>query len=192
MNMKHLLLSVVMLANFAACGSPEDSTIDPPPELITHVLLTLKDSANMQDSVVARFEDLDGPTGSAQPVITGVTLKGGHTYLGTIRFLEVRRDLTDSVIDVTNEVRELATQHQIFYTPDNSLQPAVSAEVTDKDANSMPLGLAMTIRTQAVSTTIVGKLNVVLSHYEQLGTKNGTDRSDETDVSVDFPLTISQ
>lgn len=34
-----------------------------------------------------------------------------------------------------------------------------------------------------------GTLNVVLSHYDD-APKNGTDRSDETDIDVTFPLVV--
>jgi hypothetical protein len=144
----------------------------------------------MQDSVVARFTDLDGPTGSAQPVITGVTLQAGHTYFGYITLLELRSDLTDSIINVTDEVRELNTKHQIFYTPTGDLAGKIGVELLDKDDKGLPLGLVYTIRVSQGSSGITGKLNVVLSHYEIEGTKNGTSRSDESDVDVDFPVTI--
>ncbi len=185
-----LFLAFVLSIGFLSCDSPGDANVDPPQELITHVLLTLKDSANVQDSVVASFVDIDGPSGSGQPVITGVTLKGGRTYFGSIRFLEAIADRDDTLIEVTDEVLELGTQHQVFYQPDNTLQTKLTVRVTDRDANALPLGLATIIHTQDFTSPVVGNLNVVLSHFEELGSKNGTDRSSESDVDVNFPVTI--
>lgn len=186
------IAAICLLISVASCVTPSDSTIEPPPELITHVLLTLKDSANMQDSVVARFSDLDGPTGPEQPVITGVTLKGGRTYYGSIRFLEVRQDRVDSLIEVTDEVHELSTQHQVFYLLSNNLQLVMMMKTSDIDANGLPLGLATIARTNENPSHFpqVGSVNVTLSHFEQPGSKNGKDRSDESDVDIVFPVTI--
>jgi hypothetical protein len=191
--MKNITYLVALLLTFGvlSCDSPGDATVDPPAELITDVLLVFKDSANMQDSVVARFSDPDGPTGSVQPTITGATLKGGRTYIGSLHLYEVIRDRQDSLIDVTREVRELDTQHQVFYTLEPLLQLVMTLNVTDKDANGLPLGLSTIVRTNAGGSGLAtGKVNVVLSHYEQPGTKNGIDRSDESDVDIDFPITI--
>lgn len=146
----------------------------------------------MQDSLVARFVDPDGPSGSAQPVITGVTLGEGKTYYGSIRLLQQRTGAADSVTEITTEVRELGTQHQFFYTPEPPLNSFMSVEVTDKDDNGMPLGLTFVVRTipKISGQPLEGALNVVLSHYEVKGTKNGKDRSNESDIDIDFPITL--
>jgi hypothetical protein len=190
--MKKLLATLILVFGAASCDSPGDATVDPPSELITHVLITLKDSANIQDSVVARFADPDGPTGAGQPVITGVMLNRGHTYFGSIRLLQIRTDRADSVIEITDDVRELNTQHQFFYTPKPPINNNLSVEITDKDDNGLPLGLSFVVRTvEPISgQPLEGMLNVVLSHYEVKGTKNGTTRSDESDVDIDFPITM--
>jgi hypothetical protein len=190
--MKKLSYLAVLLLTMSvlSCDSPGDATIDPPAELITDVLLTLKDSANMQDSVVARFSDPDGPTGSVVPIITGVTLKRGRTYFGSILFLEVIRDQSDSMINVTEEVRELGTQHQVFYPLRGTVVHTLTVEVLDKDDRGLPLGLETRIRTNNSGPESDGKVGVVLSHFEQVGLKNGVDRSSESDVDVEFPVTI--
>lgn len=182
-----LILAFVLSIGFLSCDSPGDANVDPPQELITHVLLTLKDSANMQDSVVASFVDIDGPSGSGQPVITGVTLLPGKTYLGVIR-LEDRSKTP--LVDITEEVREESDAHQFFFTPSSSIQPHASIEITDRDDNGLPLGLELKLRTAVTAATVSGVLNVVLSHFEEAGSKNGVDRSDESDVDIDFPVTI--
>ena len=192
-HMKNITYLAALLLTFGvlSCDSPGDATVDPPAELITDVLLTLKDSANMQDSVVARFSDPDGPTGSVQPVITGVTLQRGRTYFGSIRFLEARSDRADTVIEVTDEVRELNTQHQVFYQLIGTVVQTMTVEVLDKDDRGLPLGIETKIRTSMSGIEPTnGTLHVVLSHFEQPGTKNGTDRSDESDVDIEFPITV--
>jgi hypothetical protein len=185
-NIKYIL--VLLLAfNILSCDSPGDATVDPPPELITDVLVILKDSANMQDSVIATFSDPDGPSGSVQPTITGVTLSPGKTYIGMIRLEDRSKTPLE---DITEEIREESDAHQFFYTPSEGLQLHTSVEITDQDDNGLPLGLEFKLRTSVVAAPATGILNVVLSHFEEAGSKNGTDRSDESDIDIDFPVTI--
>jgi hypothetical protein len=181
------LAALILTLGCLSCGSPDDSNVEQPQELITHVRVTLIDSMNSQDSVVAKFSDPDGPSGSQQPVISGVTIKAGHTYFGRIQLYEVHRDLTDSLVEITDEIRELNTEHQFFYTVEGQTPNAASVEITDKDNNNLPLGLTFILRAISPANNT---LNVVLSHYGEAGQKNGTDRSGDSDIDIDFPLTI--
>jgi len=84
----------------------------------------------------------------------------------------------------------LSGEHQFFYTVggDVAVQEAVTITITDQDENSLPVGLMFTVAVADVGLG-TGTLNVVLSHYDD-APKNGTDRSDETDIDVTFPLTV--
>jgi hypothetical protein len=187
--MKNTIYLTVLMLMFCclSCGSPDDSNVEQPQELITHVRVTLIDSLNQQDSVVAKFSDPDGPSGSQQPVISGVTIKAGHIYIGRIQLYEVHTDLADSLVEITDEIRELNTEHQFFYTVEGQVPNAAVVEITDKDANNLPLGLTFVLR---ASSPANNTLNVVLSHFSEVGQKNGTDRSGDSDIDIDFPLTI--
>ncbi|MEZ4696908.1 MAG: hypothetical protein R2832_10875 [Rhodothermales bacterium] len=61
--------------------------------------------------------------------------------------------------------------------------------ITDTDENSLPVGLEFTV-TVSSGAAATGTLNVVLSHYDDV-VKNGTTRSDESDIDIDFPVTIA-
>lgn len=192
--MKHIsrLLAIFLLSvTLYACDDPSSSTPDDPPELITYVIVELVDSGNVSDTVEAMFSDPDGPSGSGQPVITGATIKHGRTYMGTIKLYQlIRSETADSIVDMSEEIREFGTQHQFFYTVGGQSPNAMWVEITDKDANNLPLGLEFKLHTQQGFGTIHEVLNVVLSHYEQAGSKNGVDPSGESDIDIDFPITI--
>jgi hypothetical protein len=189
--MKRKILPIIasMLFLFNACDDP--SVTGPGPlkeELITHVVVEFVDSANTVDTMRAEFIDMDGPAGSGAPTITGATLKLGRTYLASVKLYEVIRSSTaDSLKEITDDIRDEGDHHQFFYTlsgPDASMS---AIEITDEDANGLPLGLTFTMRNQAGSAAGQSVLNVVLSHFEDDGQKNGTARG-ESDVDIDFPI----
>lgn len=182
-----MALALTLLS--AACDNPSDSTPVLPEELLNRVVITLLDSVN-QDSRMLSFVDADGPSGSDAPLITGDTLAPGRTYYGLIDLYSLYRGTSDSLVRMTEEVREAGSSHQFFYTPDNSLKQLIEIEITDRDANNLPIGIEFTLRTSDVAMPATGMLNVVLSHFEQQGVKNGIVRSDESDIDIDFPIIV--
>lgn len=185
---KHSLkfLFIVMLSIFVvACTDNPSGTDDEgagEEELITQVNLTLTAPDNSQ--VTASWEDPDGPGGN-DPVISGLQLEAGTNYNGTIELLDTTDDPAE---DITEEVREEAEEHQFFYSVEGDASGSVMVQITDTDANGLPIGLEFTVDVaDAAGTT--GTLNVVLSHYDD-EPKDGETRSDETDVDIDIPLTI--
>ena len=173
-----LLMAVILSPVLSGCDSSEpDDDHAGEEELITRVILTLDSSGG---TVVASAEDPDGDGSGFQ--ITPIALSAGVTYEGTVELLD---DPNDE--DITAEVLAEADEHQFFYTLSSSLSNVASLEITDQDGNGLPLGLAFTIESTGPGT---GTLNVVLSHYDDQP-KNGTDRSDETDLNVTFPVTFN-
>lgn len=157
-------------------------------ELITTVTLTLTENGT-SNTVTATFRDLDGDGGAA-PTIGTLTLKAGSTYTGSIELLDESKTPAE---DITAEVEEEADAHQFFYTPQGDVAGRLTVTVTDKDANNLPLGLAFTVAVSAgpaVTGSAANSLNIVLSHFDEVA-KNGTDPSDESDVDIDVPVTIT-
>jgi hypothetical protein len=191
-SIKYFVAMLALLLGINACDNPGDSNTPDDNELITYVKVTLHDSTNMQDSVVLEFSDIDGPAGSGQPVIKGDTLKVDKTYLGKIELFRVVRPNEDSLVAVNPEIVVASTAHQFFYTPGPTIANFMHVETTDKDANNLPLGLTFVVHTsQTISgDEIQGTLNVVLSHFEDPALKNGTRRSTDSDIDIDFPVLL--
>ena len=172
-----LFTSLVLIG----CDSEEP---DPGPgeeELITTVTVTLTPQAGGQAvSFVANDPDGDG----ANFTLDDITLAANTTYTGTIT---LRDDINGE--DITEEIEEEDDEHQFWYTPGGDAAGRITVTITDMDGNSLPVGLEFTL---AVSDggAATGTLNVVLSHYDD-APKDGTTRSDESDVDITFQVTIT-
>lgn len=175
-----LFLGLIMIS----CTDNPASNIDGPgeEELITQVTLTLVDGNSSETTV--SWQDQDGPGGN-DPVVGTLQLQAGTTYTGTIELLDTTKD---PVEDITQEVREEDDEHQFFYTVGDSISDRLDIEVTDTDENGLPVGLEYSV-TVSAGDAASGSLNVVLSHYDD-APKDGTTRSDETDIDIDIPVEI--
>lgn len=179
------LLSLTLLFILPACDSTEP---DPggagEEELITRVVLTLTGGGQ---TLTATADDPDGDGVGIQT--DTITLQTGTTYTGRIAvFNDLATDAGEQ--DITAEIRAEDDEHQFFYTVGGAVavQEAVTITITDQDENGLPVGLDFTVAVADVGLG-TGTLNVVLSHYDDVP-KNGTDRSDETDIDVTFPLVV--
>lgn len=179
------LLLVTMIATglvlASACDSESPDDHSGESELITRVTVTLTPEGGGA-AVVAVAEDPDGDGANLQ--IDPINLVSNTTYSGVIGFFDGINNE-----DITAEVDEESDEHQLWYTPEGGIASRVAVTVTDTDANELPVGLAFTL-TVSDGPAATGVLNVVLSHYDEV-VKDGTTRSDETDVDVDFPVTIT-
>lgn len=182
-----LLLPVLLL-----WSCKEDNPTNPDngneQELITTVTLSLTENGT-SNVVSATFKDLDGDGGAA-PTIGTLTLNAGSTYTGKVELLDESKNPAE---DITEEVKEEAEAHQFFYTPQGALNGRLTVTVTDKDSNNLPVGLEFTVAVSAggaVTGSATNSLNVVLSHFDNTP-KNGADRSDESDIDINIPVTIT-
>jgi hypothetical protein len=186
-----LIAAAVALLAISGCkDNPADPGDDNEQELITSVTLNLTEldaAGNPTATIVSvNFKDPDGAGGVA-PTIGTLTLKAGKNYKGTIALLDESKNPAE---DITAEVKQEADAHQFFYTPKEGIAGRVTVTITDKDSRNLPLGLQYNVAVTA-GAAVSGKLNVVLSHYEPASQKNGTTRSDESDIDIDFPVNIT-
>lgn len=192
------LLSVASLSLLASCSKDEDekNATTPPPvnaqEQITTVILKGYDHDNPNDvskQFSVKWEDLDGDGGVA-PTIDSLVLDTGVEYHVHVLVL----DKTKSPVDtVSNEILREANVHQFFYTPSASLSSIISIDRLDFDNNTppLPLGMEFHLNTQTsapVALPVIGKLGVVLSHYD--GVPKVTTRSAESDIDIEIPVRL--
>jgi hypothetical protein len=175
-----MLALLSLSALYVGCDSeePEDGVGEE--ELITRVTVTL--APNVSGAAIeAVADDPDGD--GTNLTIETITLQTNTTYTGMI-------ELEDTVngADITAEVEEEAEEHQFWYTPEGGVADRLAMTITDRDANDLPVGLQFTV-TVSAGAGASGTLNVVLSHYDE-SPKTGTNRSDESDIDIDFPVTI--
>jgi hypothetical protein len=174
-----LLMGSVL--TFSACKDEKDPEPDHEHDVVTTVTLTLTPTDNSKPVVTAIWEDQDGPGGNA-PTIDELVLSANTTYTGSIAFAsEEAHGDHHHAHDLTADIREEGTAHEIFYlvTPQN----LVTFSKTDKDASGLPIGLETTATTTAAGQ---GKVRIILKH--QPGTKSSTsnENTGESDVDITF------
>ena len=176
-------MSLIGLSLLTVSCKKDDPQIPNEEELITTLIYTLI-SHDMSDTVVMRFQDLDGEGGN-NPIIMGGTLMANTMYHGDIELLnEVEGE------DITEEVKDEAEEHQFFYQVKNGLDVSVTYDDMDQDGN--PVGL----KTNLMSNTITsGTLTIILKHEPDknaAGVSNGdiTNAGGETDIEVTFDVDI--
>jgi hypothetical protein len=187
------LFAVAALSLIVVVGCKEDNPAKPPEEnpqeLITSVTMTLTelDAAGNPTATKAtvNFKDLDGSGGNA-PTIGTLTLKQGKSYNGEISLLDETKNPVDNV---TEEIENEKDVHQFFFTPEGGIVGRVTVTITDKDSKNLPVGLQYRVVVSA-GAVVSGNLNVVLSHFDA-APKDGVNRSDESDVDIDFPVNIT-
>lgn len=148
-------------------------------ELITSVLIALRDSSGVEPNKSFMYRDLDGDGGNAPSVFDTIRLLSNKTYFADLYFLDESKQPADTI---SNEVLAEADEHLVCYTPSGV---SMLIERLDKDANNLPLGLKSTWRTDATST---GTLRLVLKH--QPGNKSGSCEPGSSDIDLLFPLIV--
>ena len=92
--------------------------------------------------------------------------------------------------NITLEVEEEGDEHQFFYTFSNSI---ATVAYTDQDKNGRPIGITFNVTTTSAG---IGNLTVTLRHEPNktaagVAAGNITNAGGETDVEVDFSLTVN-
>ena len=184
---------VAVLALAASCSDSPEAPIEGAgdPENISRVTVTLTPTGG--GAALTSFRvDPDGtqlpqPVGAAQGTLA---LSKGKTYTGAIALLN---DIDPkNVVDITAEVRKEANFHRFFYTfTCAGVNVPTSSLDLDTQSPAQPVGLnfQVVVDATAASTTSCN-LHVELHHFEA-AKGNGLGTTFDTDLSIDFPVTIS-
>lgn len=176
---KQLSLLLMMSLSIVACKKDVDPIEIPvpenDPELITTIQLQFTDSSNSSNKILVQFKDPDGDGGNSPVQFDSLKLPANKTWYCETTLLN---ESVSPTINISEEVSEEANDHLFVYTPQGV---NMNIQITDKDANNLPIGLKSTWRTSNASS---GTIKVVLKH--QPGVKNGTEAPGETDVEVLF------
>lgn len=183
-NMKTMnkFLSLLIIGSvffLQSCGKDDDPVFENEEELITDVILTLTPNGGTEQ-VTLLFNDPDGEIGTTNPTIVGGTLQSGVTYTGEISLLNNSGENSE---DVTVEVKEEGEEHLFCYTPTGV---GVTITRTDNDGAGLELGIGTSW--VVGQNTGTGTVRVTLKH--QPGVKDGSCTPGDTDIEIDFPITI--
>ena len=187
----HAALGIVVLSG--ACSDNPSAPIEGAgdPENISRVAITLTPVGG-GTAVSSVRVDPDGtqlpqPVGAAQGTLA---LTKGKTYDGTVT---LANDLDPkNVVDITAEVRKESDFHRFFYSL-SCAGVTVPTSSLDLDTQSppQPVGINFQVVVAAnAPTTTSCTLHVELHHFET-DKGDGTGSTFDTDLSVDFPVTVS-
>jgi hypothetical protein len=191
---RRLAVAGVAAAFFlASCSDNPEAPIEGAgdPENIARVTVTLTPVGGGTALTSVRVDpdgtQLPQPVGAAQGTLT---LSKGKTYNGAIALLN---DIDPkNVVDITAEVRKEANFHRFFYTF-NCTGVNVPAASLDLDTQSpaQPVGLTFQVVVDATAASAANcTLHVELHHFEA-AKGDGLGSTFDTDLSLDFPVTIS-
>jgi hypothetical protein len=162
------------LALFNACKKDKGETNEE--EVITTLEVKVTETGT-NTSTTFKYDDPDGP-GGANATIEPIVLTANKTYDVTVAFLNKTKN---PVQNITDEVREEADEHRIYY----EVAPGTNVTVSnlDNDANGIPVGLSSRWATGAAAVN--GNINITLRHFANKG-KMISDPVDSPKSSTDI------
>jgi hypothetical protein len=126
--------------------------------------------------------------GAAQGTLT---LTKGRTYNGAIALLN---DLgPQNIVDITAEITEEANFHRFFYTFSCSgvTVPVSSLDLDTQSPTRYPVGLHFQVLVDAgAPSTSSCTMHIELHHFEE-DKGDGLGTVFDTDLSIDFPASVS-
>jgi hypothetical protein len=183
------LLGLIFVLN--ACKKDSKDVAQPvnpiDQELITTLTLVVSPASTPNNQQYFSYRDLDGDGGNP-PKIDTIRLLENTTYHVQLLVL----DETKSPADTTSkEILKEKDIHEFFFSKVGTFD--LTTTYLDSDDNGVPVGLNISINAGSAFTTKTNTYKVVLKHQPGLKPTSGKGNVNlgETDIEVDFPITIS-
>jgi hypothetical protein len=188
-NSKILAIALVSIFTFSSCSDDDKPTPTVENEVITTVTAVYT-PVEGGTQITLKSRDLDG-NGSNPPIVTfSGKFAQGKTYNGVVTFLN---EMVNPAEDITEEIKELALEHQVFYQKTGGINNIIYADTpSNKDLNGNPVGLESVFTTTGVAT---GTITIILKHEPNKSAPNvanGDIKNAEgtTDVEVTFDIVV--
>jgi hypothetical protein len=180
-----LVFSTVIAMTLTSCSNDDPEIINEEEVITTLEVTLIPQGGGTTVTLVSRDLDGDGP--NAPVISVSGPLQANKTYAGTAKVLNETETPAENI---TLEVEEEGDEHQFFYTFSNSI---ATVAYTDQDKNGRPIGIAFNLTTTSAG---IGNLKVTLRHEPNktaagVAAGNITNAGGETDVEVDFSLTVN-
>lgn len=184
-NFRILALVLITIISFSSCSSDDNNSPVNEEEVITTVAATFTPQGG-GTPVVLISRDLDGDGPDAPVVSVSGSFTAGRTYEGAVNFLN---ELTNPSEEITGEIEEEGTQHQIFFQHSG----IGTFTYADEDANGHPVGLSFLFT--ATTTPGAGSLTVTLRHQPNKSAEgvpggNIANAGGSTDAQVSFSVVV--
>lgn len=175
-----IVVGAVLMMTLVGCDGNDEPAVPGEPELITKLVVDLN-RTDAAGSASANAISAEGLANSVSVISTTMNLTIGASYTGVVTL--TASDNSSATMEITDEM----DYHQFFYDVlPSGLANDVSIEITDEDANGLPLGLRfnLTVTGEAAGA---GWIHIRLGHYGTV-TKDGTTPADDFDVDFALPI----
>lgn len=200
--MKSLRFVFLALISYSLVFLTGCSKDDPKPENIPEAITkaTLTFTPTTGDPVVVTATDSDGDGPNVRVLSGPINLAKNMPYTLTITLINELAATTAPEYNVTAEVEEEADEHLFFFAWTNNTfsNPTGNGNIdaradvvnyNDKDTKNLPLGLSTAWI--ASGTASSGKFRILLKHQPGLKSATSTSADGESDLDVEFDLTVN-
>jgi hypothetical protein len=188
--MKNIFKIILLIAIISNSSCKKDAAKVPDitnsQEQITTVYFKVIDNLNQTNTTIFKWKDIDGSGGNA-PSIDTILLKNSNNYQVELLVLDESKSPVDTI---SNEIKNEADVHRFFFYPSDEVKSSINTTYLDADSKGRPLGLVFKLDVNSASSNLplLGKLNVVLSHYD--GVEKDNNPSSESDLDIQIPIKI--
>ncbi len=188
-NSKILAIALVSIFTFSSCSDDDDK---PTPVVENEVITTVTavyTPVGGGDKITLTYKDLDGD-GKQDGLPVSGKFAQNKTYNGVVTFLN---ETVNPAVDITEEIKELGLEHQIFYQKTGTINSISYADTASNfDSSGKPIGLESVFTTTGAAS---GSIKIILKHEPNKSALNVakgdiTNAEGTTDVEVTFNIVV--
>ncbi len=188
-NLKILAIALVSIFTFSSCSDDDKPEPVVENEVITTVTVVYTPMGG-GTAITLESKDLDGDGPNAPLISVSGNFVQGKTYTGVVTFLN---ETVSPAEDITEEIKELGLEHQIFYQKTGTINNVSYADTeSNYDSSGKPVGLESVFTTTGAAN---GTLKITLRHEPNksaanVATGDITNAGGSTDAEVIFDVTV--
>ena len=188
-NLKILAIALVSIFTFSSCSDDDKPEPVVENEVITTVTAVYTPVGG-GTAITLESKDLDGDGPNAPLISVSGNFVQGKTYTGVVTFLN---ETVSPAEDITEEIKELGLEHQIFYQKTGTINNVSYADTESNYYSSgKPVGLESFFTTTGAAN---GTLKITLRHEPNKSAANVasgdiTNAGGSTDAEVVFAITV--
>jgi hypothetical protein len=188
-NPKILAIALVSILLFSSCSDDDKPEPVVENEVITTVTVVYTPVGG-GTAITLESRDLDGDGPNAPLVSVSGNFAQGKTYTGVVTFLN---ETVTPAEDMTEEIKELGLEHQIFYQKTGTINSISYADTASNfDSSGKPIGLESVFTTTGAAS---GSITIILKHEPNksaanVATGDITNAGGSTDAEVIFDVVV--
>ena len=186
-NSKILAIALVSIFTFSSCSDDDDK---PTPVLEEEVITTVTavfTPVGGGAAITLQSRDLDGDGPNDAIISVSGKFAQGTTYNGILTFLN---ETVNPAEDITEEIKELALEHQIFYQKTGTINSISYDGTEDKDSKGNPIGLKSVFKPNENGTLTITLIHEPNKSASGVAEGDITNADGTTDAKVTFDIVV--